>query len=369
MRTKIIAYYLPQFHRVKENDEWWGKNFTEWTNVKKAISLFEGHYQPFVPMNRNYYNLMDKDTVKWQTDIAKEYGVHGFAYYHYWFKGKMFLEKPAENLLVNKDIRQRFFFFWANHTWYKAVDGKKHELMKQTYGQKEDWIEHYTYMRQFFLDDRYICHNNRPLIGIYIPKDIPCYNEMIDTWNNLAIKDGFDGVYIIESINSDTEMIFGKNASAGVIRQPNISRIKYKRPDRGIMLKLYKAILKIKIKLLDKSMFSRYDYKLIIEKETSENATDYSSNNKEVFYGISTGWDNTARHGKNGQVMVDVNPENFKTGFKKLYIKSIAEDKEYLFINAWNEWAEGMYLEPDEKYKYGFLEAIRETIEEVGEKI
>lgn len=363
MDTKIIAYYLPQFHQVKENDEWWGEGFTEWTNVKRAVPLFKGHYQPVVPLGGNYYNLLDIDTVKWQTELAVSHGIYGFAYYHYWYEGRRILEKPAENLLGWKNINQRFFFFWANHTWFKGVKGKKTILIKQTYGDRADWIEHYLYMKPFFADDRYIKVSNMPIMGIYMPQDIPDFDEMVEVWNCLARKDGFDGVYIIESLNKSTDLIIGRHTNAGVIRQPNVSKGEYMFPSNKGASFVFRAIRKAKWLVLQKEMFFKYDFAKIMKYESEEDLGHYRTKNETIYYGISVGWDNTPRHGIYGQVMVNATPENFKLGFEKIYSKSCEEGKEFVFINAWNEWAEGMYLEPDERYGYKFLDVIKNVKE------
>lgn len=202
---KIIAFYLPQFHNIPENDEWWGDGFTEWVNVKAAKPLFEGHQQPKVPLNDNYYNLLDDNVKIWQAKIAKEHGVYGFCYYHYWFSGKMLLEKPMEQMLKNKAVDIPFCISWANETWTKAwVNDEKKVLILQKYGEKDEWKQHFDYLLPFFKDDRYIKENNKPLFIIYRPEVVECLNEMLDYWNQLAIENGFDGMcFAYQTINMD----------------------------------------------------------------------------------------------------------------------------------------------------------------------
>ena len=159
---KIIAFYLPQFHNIPENDEWWGDGFTEWTNVKKAKPLYEGHMQPRVPLGGNYYNLLDDNVKIWQADLAKKYGVYGFCYYHYWFNGKMLLEKPMEQMLANKEVDIPFCICWANEPWTKAWVGDERKLLiAQEYGQEEEWKQHFMYLLPFFKDERYITKNGK----------------------------------------------------------------------------------------------------------------------------------------------------------------------------------------------------------------
>ena len=168
---KIIPFYLPQFHNIPENDEWWGNGFTEWTNIKSAKPLFEGHKQPKVPINGNYYDLLNDDVKIWQAELAKKYGIYGFCYYHYWFNGKMLLEKPMEQMLTNHNIDIPFCICWANAAWTKAwVGEEKKVLIPQTYGGRNEWEEHFFYFLPFFKDRRYIRENNKPVIIIYRPQ-------------------------------------------------------------------------------------------------------------------------------------------------------------------------------------------------------
>ena len=174
---RIIAFYLPQFHNIPENDEWWGDGFTEWVNVKKAEPIYEGHEQPRVPLDGNYYNLLDDDVKIWQAELAKKYGIYGFCYYHYWFNGKLLLEKPMEQMLENKKVDLPFCVCWANEPWTRAWVGEKKVLIGQEYGTEKEWKEHFDYMLPFFRDDRYIKEDNRPLYVIYRPEIIPCLQE------------------------------------------------------------------------------------------------------------------------------------------------------------------------------------------------
>ena len=169
---KIIPLYLPQFHRIPENDSWWGEGFTEWTNVKKAKQLFDGHYQPRIPLNDNYYDLTDVKTIKWQCKIAKQHGIYGFCFYHYWFNGKLLLEKPMKLFLDNPDINFNFCISWANHNWedsWKASPGNEKILISHDFDDENDWIDHFNYLLPFFKDSRYIKEDNKPLMIIYIP--------------------------------------------------------------------------------------------------------------------------------------------------------------------------------------------------------
>lgn len=359
MKTKIIAYYLPQYHEIQENNNWWGKGFTEWKHVSEAVPLFKGHIQPKIPLNDNYYNLMDKETIEWQTKLSHKYGIYGFAYYHYWFDGKLLLEKPAENLLNWDDIPQKFFFFWANHTWYRAKDGKKDILIEQTDGGKNDWINHYHYMYKFFKDDRYIKINNMPVIGIYNPAEFKNFDAMIRCWRKLALDDGFSGIYIIENKIKVGQRKFSKESNSMVCRQPLVAINQYN-------LKFYKRVLR-KIKKIFMPIPKnpeKIEYSVISALEKN-----YVPNNHiKEFLGISVGWDNTPRHNNFGQVFINQTVEKFDETLKHLLEVSEKKGNELFFINAWNEWAEGMYLEPDQLNGYSYLKIIKKNLDELERK-
>ena len=193
---KIIPLYLPQFHEIPENNEWWGKGFTEWTNVKKARPLFEGHNQPRIPKGKNYYDLSNLDVLKWQCSLANNYGIFGFCFYHYWFNGKLLLEKPMEMLLEHSEIAINYCVSWANHNWndsWKASPGKERILIDHDFDDEEDWVSHFNYLLNFFKDSRYIKEDGKPLVVIYIPNIIGKLNKMLALWNAMAIENGFKG--------------------------------------------------------------------------------------------------------------------------------------------------------------------------------
>ena len=180
---KVLALYLPQYHCFKENDEWWGKGFTEWTNTKKAKPLYRNHYQPKEPLNDNYYDLSNVDVMINQAKLAKKYGVSGFVYYHYWFNGKKLMEKPLELMRKNKGVDMNYCLSWANEPWTRSWDGKAKEiLIDQCYGDKSDWTKHYNYLSNFFSDDRYIKIDNKPVLFIYRINSIENHDEMISLW-------------------------------------------------------------------------------------------------------------------------------------------------------------------------------------------
>lgn len=355
--VKIIAFYLPQFHPIPENDKWWGKGFTEWTNVKKAKPLWEGHYQPKVPLNDNYYSLLDSSTLEMQCDMAKKYGVYGFCYYHYWFgNGKKLLEKPAEIMLESKKIDLPFCFSWANENWSRNWDGGNREIMvKQDYGDRESWEIHLQYLLPFFKDDRYIKIDGNPVFIIYKPELIDSFDEMVAYWKNRIREFGFSDICIMSQYPNVFRHEEKKyNLDYKIKFEPMYSNCHYQ--DRNWFERKLTA-LKLGVKRKDGLTIRNYDkqWRYILEKE------DRGGN---IIPGAFVDWDNTARNVK-GTAFIGATPEKFKKYMSQL-IKQIVNGEystNLLFINAWNEWGEGCYLEPDEKNHYQYLEAIRDLME------
>ena len=258
---KILAYNLPAFHRIPENDEWWGEGFTEWDNVRKGKPLYDGHIQPMIPYNGYYYDLSKKEDVIRQTELAKEYGVSGFVYYHYWFNGKLLLEKPCEILLEAKEAEFDFCFCWANEQWARTWDGKDGQiLMPQTFGGVEDWENHFQYLLKFFQDKRYIKRNNCPMLFVYSSSRIPKFDEMMKYWNSRIKKYGFDEIYLVEFISTVNPNAVSKYSKSVTEFEPMYSNrfgiSNFKKLYRGVCKKLkiteYLDYDKIWESLLDK---------------------------------------------------------------------------------------------------------------------
>lgn len=365
---KTIAFYLPQFHAIPLNDKYWGKGFTEWENVKKSKSLFKGHIQPEVPLNKNYYNLLDDNTQIYQAEIAKEYGVDGFCYYHYWFSGELLLEKPMENMLQNKKIDIPFCCCWANEHWSKNWDGQPNNIiMKQNYNEnEEEWKKHYEYLSPFFHDERYIKKGNMPLFIIYKPYLMSNCQGMLEFWNALAKAEGFDGIYFgyqyPDSFRHNTDGFnFGIefeplfSLSYGEIEsKTRFQKVLYSLVHWNYGLKKIKNSIKFNWRrFTGKPMIYNYDevWKSIISRPLSKN----------VMPGAFTAWDNTPRKGNAGTVFFEANPDKFRKYMTAL-VKKVKGDSEFLFINAWNEWGEGAHLEPDEYNKFGYLESLKKAL-------
>lgn len=369
MKPKIIANYLPQYHRVRENDDWWGEGFTEWTNVKKAKPFYKGQIQPRVPLNHNYYDLMDKGTIQWQTDLARKYGLYGFCYFHYWFKdGKKILERPAENLLKWKDINQRFCFFWANIEWRRTWknceakatfwtpdDDKDEVLMEQDYGDINQWKNHFYYLLPFFSDERYIRIDNKPVFAIYDLDLIDCAEEMFRVWNEEARINGLEGLYII-SVNQGTYGNPYINAImhyAGGMRNMSAA-YKIEGHCRAVINKLCSCCTGKKL------LGNVVDYRRYCRHVLSDRPYGGVPN----IPGGTVRFDSTPRQGKDALCLKNANPHYFESFLKKQIKRGQrVYGTEYLFLDAWNEWGEGNYLEPDEIDGYGYLEALKRAID------
>ena len=348
---KIFAFFLPQFHEIEENNKWWGKGFTEWVNVKNAKPMFKNHKQPKVPLN-GYYNLLKKETVINQTNIMHQYGIDGLIYYHYYFKGKKLLEKPAENLLKWKDIDQNFFFCWANHSWKKTWNGTMEILQEQTYGLQKEWEEHFNYLLPFFKDSRYEKVNNKPLFMFFL-SDFKEKEEMILLFDKLCKENGFNGIQIIETISDityDRKVSNKMHEKLYFYREPSycvslyFEKIKYK------PIRFVKKIKKIICQKFSINRFVRVIKGDTLLKIGMKNICSFSN----IIHGMFFEWDNTPRHKNRGYIISPISKSMFFEYMKRI------ENEKYLFINAWNEWAEGMILEPTMENGYKYLEWIKE---------
>lgn len=350
---KILAMYLPQFHCFKENDEWWGKGFTEWTNTKKAKPLYKQHYQPKEPLNDNYYNLLEDKIKIEQAKLAKENGIDGFIYYHYWFNGKLLMEKPLEQMLVNKDIDMDYCLSWANEPWTRSWDGKSKEvIMPQYYGDKKDWQVHFDYLCKFFKDKRYIKIDNKPVFFIYRVNSIDNYDELFDYWDNKAKENGFDGIYIVETLTAfQKERVSSKSKAVYLFEPMYTTSHEYTKISRAI--NCTKKIIP-SISRGQRYIFTN-DYDMISKKIVKRK---YPSD-IEVYPGFFPGWDNTARRGQKASIIEGNTPQKFGKYLNQLIDNSKKQGCNLVIINAWNEWAEGAYLEPDKKNGYSYLEEIK----------
>lgn len=357
MKTKLIAWYLPQYHNIPENDEFWGKGFTDWVTVKNARPLFKGHQQPRIPLNNNYYDLSMKENVAWQAKLAKEYGIYGFGIYHYWFNNeKNLLTKPVEIIRASKEIDINYFFAWDNASWirsWSALNGnvwasimeKKHNtendgiLIPYILGNEDDWENHYRSLIHYFKDDRYIKIDNKPIFVIlqYDKKiEKMCYH-----WNVLAQKDGFNGMFYI--YKNKRWFDWPKDASR-FNYEPHFDG--WENPTMW-----ERRIEKLKRFLHYHQKRNYYNYDTIWKKiiNNAENSTPNE------YLGAFVTFDDSPRRSTKGRIVRGASPEKFKYYLSKLMAISEKQGKEFVFITAWNEWGEGAFLEPDDIHRFEYL--------------
>jgi len=360
---KPIALYLPQYHEIPENNEWWGQGFTEWTNVRKAQPLFEGHYQPHVPhRDIGYYDLSDVNVMRQQVQLAQKYGVYGFCFYYYHFaEGKRLLETPINNWLNAKDIDFPFCFAWANENWTRSWDGgNKQVIMPQDYDE-QNMLNMLQDMLPAFQDKRYIKIDNKPLLLVYRAEIIPQIKELSKQWRNIIKENGFDDIYLVSMQNFAQKNPYEMGFDAAVEFAPQ-------------------ALKKL----------CNFNISAQLSSVTQYNATVFHMDeilNKMIYRApvsyprikcVCPSWDNSPRRGsKSPKLVYGATPAAFNH-FVQSAIKetlsyrttsAFSSAQEFLFINAWNEWGEGAHLEPDEKYGYAWLEIINNIQNQPIEKL
>lgn len=353
---RLIAINLPQFHPFKENDEWWGKGFTEWTNVTKAKPRFRGHYEPQLPSDTGFYDLRLPEARQMQADMAKEYGIYGFCYYHYWFNGKQLMERPVTEILKSKKPDFPFMLCWANENWARNWDGGfKSILIQQNYS-KEDDIAHLKFLcEEYFPDERYIKIDSKPFFIVYKPELFPNMKETINTWRTVASEYGYE-LYLgfMENPRIDSKKFINCGFDIAVDFQPTNIKAEYLH-GKFLFHKLLKRLFKIPYSMI----FSYGDY---VDFCATMALPDYKE-----FPCVSPGWDNSPRRvGKPFMAFKGSTPQLFgkwlKAALKKF--KPFSKDENFVFINAWNEWAEGNHLEPDQKWGDAYLKEVKKVISE-----
>lgn len=364
---KIIAYYLPQFHEIEENNLWWGKGYTEWTALKKAKSYFRTHRQPRIPFNHNYYDLTEVNVLEWQADLARKYGIYGFCIYHYWFEGKMLLQKPLELLLHNHQIKIHYCVCWANEDWTNGwISNDPEILLKQTYGAEEDWKKHFLFFLPYFKDERYIKIEGKPLLVIYHPEKIENLNKILAYWAHLASEYNLPGICFA---SQHPNALFESNCSASpfidfqIEYQPDLAGL-YVEPWYYYFFQHFDHILD---KIFQTDYFSKIKFlRPLVKKnyvKTWEHIIHMKPANSKRIPGAFVDWDNTPRKGKRGSVYTGASPEVFYKYMKTqiLHAKKMYK-KNYLFLFSWNEWTEGGYLEPDTEMRYQYLNAVKRAL-------
>ena len=341
--AKLIAFYLPQFHEVPENSEWWGEGFTEWTNVRRARPSFAGHDQPKIPRELGYYDLTDIAVMRDQAELAELYGIHGFCFYHYWFSGRRILEKPVENFLAS-DIALPFCLCWANENWTRSWDGDtKSVLLEQKY-LAEDAASFIESLIGAFRDPRYIKIDGKPLLLVYRAKQIPDPKVWFATWREIVKTNGFQDLHIAvvdmhdmagpAEVGADALVEFPPHRFGGPQSGPKDPPVPTNAHFAGTFV----------------------DYTKMIAQSAQRSSPNYP-----FYRGIMPSWDNTARRQNNATIVVGARPDLFGAWLRYLrtYVRGQnGTDGNFIFVNAWNEWGEGCTLEPDQSWGLGYLEEV-----------
>ncbi len=353
-KVKVIAFYLPQFHPVPENDEWWEPGFTEWTNVTKAKPLYRGHYQPKLPSSLGFYDLRVPESRMAQAEMAKQYGITAFCYWHYWFgDGKRILERPFQEVLESGKPDFPFLLGWANASWKGfdyGCDNERNLLIEQKYPGEEDYINHFKSVLKAFKDPRYFRVDDKPVFLLFQPNELPDSKVFIDLWNRLALENGLKGIFFIGQTDRSSQISELHEQGFNAV---NINRL-FNAYDAGFR-KTHKRVIR-KLHLL-----KRIPYKKAVRYfEGPEDSLEY------CYPSVYPNWDHSARSGRKALILEDSRPEYFKAYFSNMVSKIMKKGEKHriVFIKSWNEWAEGNYLEPDRKYGPGYLEAIRDVLDD-----
>ncbi len=384
MKARVLALYLPQYHPIPENDAWWGPGFTEWTNVAQAKPMFRGHVQPKIPADLGFYDLRLPETRERQAELAREAGIEGFCYYHYWFgNGRQLLERPFNEVLASGKPDFPFCLCWANHSWSNKTWQRKSALqdnsmfLEQLYPGNDDDVQHFMSVLPAFKDKRYITVDGKAVFILWAPWDHPHVSEWIKTWRRLAAENGLPGLYLIGITTStlafrqDAEgnrkrVLPNLKSSADVyqaILDMGFDAVNSFGKRRGEMLADGKIqnLLKTALRRMGVKVGQRFDYvKTMKNYFTPEDRWD------NVFPTILPQWDRTPRRAAWDGIYVNANPDNFEKHVREAVdlVKDRDPEHRLIILKSWNEWGEGNYVEPDLQYGHGWLQAIRKAIEE-----
>ena len=355
--VRLIAFYLPQFHPIPENDEWWGKGFTEWTNVAKAKPLFPGHYQPHIPADLGFYDLRLPEVRQAQADLAKEYGIYGFCYYHYWFNGKRLLERPFNEVLASGKPDFPFCLCWANESWTRTWMGQEKDfLIDQRYCEEDD-RQHIQWLGKAFRDKRYIRIEDKPVFLVYRAAKLPNPLKTTHIWREEARKIGVGEIFLcrVESFpdehNDPTQIGF----DAAVEFQPDWNKL-------GLPLRkgrFWNLARKLRLSNTAYERHRIYDYASFVENMLQPSMSPYKK-----FPCVTPSWDNSARRKNDAVIINDSTPSIYENWLKSVIenVRTKSPDEQVVFINGWNEWGEGNHLEPCQRWKRGYLEATKRVV-------
>lgn len=356
-QPKVMAFVLPQFHRIPENDRWWGEGFTEWTNVRKAVPLYPGHLQPRVPAEGRYYDMLDPAVHDWQAALAKQHGLYGFCYYHYWFAGRQLLEKPVEMLLRRGKPDMPFCLSWANESWTRAWDGGDREvLMAQDYGDTADWARHFDYLLTAFRDPRYVRVDGKPVFLIYRSASIAVRAEMLALWRQLAQRAGLPGLHVVSMLTGfDVDPrpeLFDAFAEFEPMYTIRYGLPYWHRKREKWINRFNRATWRMAGRAFQP--LQSYDYGALWRAAAARTLS------ARHYGGAFLDWDNSPRRGlERSLIMRGFDRSAFTEGLHTQLRKAAAAGSEFVFVNAWNEWAEGSYFEPDTARGTFFLDTLR----------
>jgi hypothetical protein len=360
-KVRVIAFYLPQYHPIPENDAWWGKGFTEWVSVKRSRPLFRGHVQPQLPSELGFYDLRDPKARKAQANLAIEHGIEGFCYWHYWLGGgKRLPEKPFQEVLESGEPDFPFCLAWANHDWTGgAFCAKDRLLIRQQYPGQEDYEKHFQFLIKAFKDKRYIKVGGKPLFMIYKPKDIPSCKELVDFWRKKAVENGLPGLYMVAD-NTSLEDSRKHGLDGALISKHRY--ISHKKPITDSLFIRY--VRKINnyfgrpFRFIMPRPLQRYKYKEAIKYMLNDS---YSN---DEFPNIVPNWDTTPRLQYDAVIFENATPELFRENIKQAISKvaNHTKDHKIIFLSSWNEWAEGNYIEPDHIYGRARLKVLQNEL-------
>jgi hypothetical protein len=357
-RARLIAFYLPQFHPIPENDEWWGRGFTEWTNTANAKPLFKGHYQPHVPADLGYYDLRLPESRIAQADMARKYGIEAFCYYHYWFAGHQLIERPFNEVLSSGDPDFPFCLCWANQTWTGIWHGEPNRvLIEQTYPGMDDHRRHFEMLLPAFCDKRYMKVDGKPLFMIFSPMGLQDSPRVLEFWRELAVKAGLPDLFLVaEHWSPDWDpKPYGYDAAVTIsLWTWRYRRVSWGQPIRKIRGKVNRM----------RGRPTVYRYEKVIDSLVAERVPGVES-----FPCVIPNWDNTPRSGGNGLVLHGSTPELFRRHLRRALdrMRDVPHEHRIVFVKSWNEWAEGNHLEPDLKFGLRYLEVLQEEMKETKE--
>lgn len=359
--ARLIALYLPQFHPIPENDEWWGKGFTEWTNVAKARPLFPGHYQPHVPADLGFYDLRLPEVRIAQAELARRYGIEGFCYWHYWFAGRRLLDRPFNEVLTSRQPDFPFCLAWANESWRGVWHGTPNTmLVEQTYPGKADYTAHFEALRPAFEDPRHLRVDGKPIFLVYQPHHLPDPFEFTDTWRELAHQAGLPGMFLIACLHSEPVWDPRKKGfdAATIANQVKVMEI----PPRSSVDALRRKAL-ARYRRARKRPVRVYDYA-----EALPHFVQAAPPGIELYPTVVPNWDNSPRSGLRGFVLHDSTPELFARHLRQGIdaVGHLPADHRLVFVKSWNEWAEGNHLEPDLRHGHAYLQVVRDTLAAAG---